>query len=190
MALAEKRVVVGISGASGSVLGIECLKQLRSVGTETHLVISHAAHKTIQHETTYDIHEIEILAHTTYNPEDIGATIASGSFSTTAMIIAPCSIRTLSEIANCHASSLMTRAADVTLKEGRPLLLMVRETPFHPGHIRLMELAATSGAIIFPPIPSFYSGAATIDEMVKHIVGRALFRLGIHSDSFEPWSGL
>lgn len=185
-----RRIILGISGASGAILGIECLKQLRQVDNcETHLIISSAAHKTIQIETKVKKSEIEKLADYSYNPDDIGATIASGSFLTSAMIVAPCSIKTLSDIVNSHASTLMSRAADVALKEGRPLLLMVRETPLHLGHLKLMKDAVKLGAIIFPPIPNFYSGSKSIEAMVEQIIGRALFRLGIPTNVLNPWDG-
>lgn len=185
----QKRVIVGITGASGAVYGIRALQMLVEAGIETHLIISASAEKTIRQETTWKIADLQSIAHRYYSNLDIGAAVASGSFQTHGMIIAPCSIKTLSAVANCYTSDLISRAADVTLKEGRPLLLAVREAPFHSGHLRLMQLAAESGAVIFPPIPSFYGGTQTVDEMVTETVGRMLFRMGIENTGFTHWQG-
>lgn len=186
-----KRLVVGISGASGAVLGVRLLEVLAHTdGIETHLVISPAARITISDETVRSVKEVEALADVVYNPQDVGAAIASGSFPTDGMVIIPCSIKTLSAVANCYASDLLSRAADVTLKEGRPLLLVVRETPLHVGHLRLMVQAAEMGAIIFPPVPAFYARLSSIEEMVDNTVGRVLARLGIDNDLFMRWKGL
>ena len=130
------------------------------------------------------------LAHTCYNPEDIGAAIASGSFKIDGMIVIPCSVKTLSAIANCYADDLIARSADVTLKEGRPLLLVIRETPLHRGHLRIMDLAARAGAVIFPPVPAFYSRPKTLDEVITHTVGRALMRLGLDNPAYKCWEGI
>jgi len=184
------RLVVGISGASGAIFGIRILEILKGLGSyETHLVISKAAEQTIGIETEWNIGDVRSLADIVYGVEEIGAPIASGSFATRGMIIAPCSIKTLSSIANSYANDLLVRAADVQLKEGRPVLLMVRETPFHPGHIRLMSIASASGAIIMPPIPSFYGSSQTLNGMIDGIAGRALSRLGIENEYFTQWLG-
>lgn len=183
-------VIVAITGASGAVLGIRALERLRTLGIETHLVISDAARITIAQETDCRVGDVQALAHTSYDPRDIGATIASGSFPAHGMIVIPCSIKTLSGIANSHADDLIVRAADVTLKEGRPLVLVVRETPLHRGHLRLMDLAARAGAIIFPPVPAFYRRPATLDDLVDDTVGRALQRLGIANAGVMPWKGV
>ena len=187
MSETPRRLVVGISGASGVILGIRLLEVLRTGPIETHLVLSAAARTTITAETSWQVPDVLALAHTVYRPNDIGAAIASGSFKTAGMIVMPCSIKTLSAIANSYAADLLTRAADVTLKEGRPLLLAVREAPLHAGHLRLMSLAARSGAIIFPPLPAFYARPQTLDEMIDQIVGRALQRVGIDNDLYARW---
>ena len=170
--------------------GIRALELLKSVGVETHLVVSSAAYVTISQETDWNPKDILALADYHYSSKNIGAAIASGSFTTQGMIVAPCSIKTLSAIANSYTDNLITRAADVTLKEGRPLLLAVREAPFHRGHLRLMSLAAEAGAIIFPPIPYFYGQAQTVDEMVTGTVGRMLARIGIQNQDYTRWQGL
>ena len=184
------RLVVGITGASGVILGIRLLEMLRPMAIETHLVLSPAARVTISQETGWKVSDVLGLADVTYNHQDIGAAIASGSFTTMGMVVIPCSIKTLSGIANAYAEDLIVRAADVTLKEGRPLVLVVRETPLHLGHIRLMELAAQSGAVIFPPVPAYYAHPQTLDETVTHTVGRVLVRLGIENAGYEEWKGL
>jgi len=185
-----KRIVVGITGASGVAYGIRALELLRAAGVEIHLIISSAANITISQETEWNPNDILALADYHYSPKNIGAAIASGSFMTQGMIVAPCSIKTLSAIANSYTDNLITRAADVTLKEGRPLLLAVREAPFHRGHLRLMSLAAEAGAIIFPPIPYFYGKAQTVDEMITGTVGRMLARIGIPNQAYTRWGGL
>jgi len=184
------RVIIALTGASGAVLGIRALERLRTLGIETHLVLSAAARITIAQETDRKVSDVLALAHVSYDPRDIGATIASGSFPVHGMIVIPCSIKTLSGIANSFAEDLIVRAADVTLKEGRPLVLVVRETPLHRGHLRLMDLAARAGAVIFPPVPAFYQRPATLEEMVDHTVARALQRLGISNAGVVPWKGL
>jgi 4-hydroxy-3-polyprenylbenzoate decarboxylase len=186
-----KRLVVGVSGASGAVLGVRLLEVLAQIDTiETHLIISHAARITVSDETGRSVKQVEALADVVYNPQDVGAAIASGSFPTDGMVIIPCSIKTLSAVAHCYASDLLSRAADVTLKEGRPLLLVVRETPLHLGHLRLMVQAAEMGAIIFPPVPAFYARPSSMDEMVDNTVGRILVRLGIDNALFKHWKGV
>lgn len=184
------RLIVGITGASGVILGIRLLEIVRPMPIETHLVLSSAARITIAQETDWKVSNVLSLADVTYNQVDIGASIASGSFSTLGMIIIPCSIKTLSAIANSYANDLITRAADVTLKEGRQLLLAVRETPLHRGHLRLLNMAAEAGAIIFPPVPAFYARPETLDDMVTNTVGRALARLGIDNQAYKEWKGL
>jgi 4-hydroxy-3-polyprenylbenzoate decarboxylase len=187
----SKRLVVGISGASGAVLGVRLLEVLSSMDSvETHLVVSPAARITLRDETGRSLKDVEALADVVYNPLDVGAAIASGSFPTDGMAIVPCSIKTLSAVAHSYASDLLSRAADVTLKEGRPLLLVVRETPLHLGHLRLMVQAAEMGAIIFPPVPAFYAHLSSIDEMIDNTVGRVLARLGIENDLYMRWQGL
>jgi len=183
------RLVVGITGASGVILGIRLLERLRPMGIETHLVLSPAAKVTISQETDWKVSDVLALADVVYNFSNISASIASGSFATRGMVIIPCSIKTLSAVANAFAEDLLARAADVTLKEGRPLLLVVRETPLHRGHLRLMSLAAEAGAIIFPPVPAFYARPTNIDVLIDNLVGRVLFRLGIENDLYQEWHG-
>lgn len=184
------RLIVAITGASGAALGVRTLERLRSLGVETHLVLSEAARLTLAQETDRTLAEVQALAHAWYDPLDVGAAIASGSFPTQGMIVIPCSIKSLSAIANSYAADLIVRAADVTLKEGRPLVLVVRETPLHRGHLRLMDLAARAGAVIFPPVPAFYRRPATIDELIDDTVGRALQRLGVPGAGVTPWKGM
>lgn len=170
-------------------MGIRSLELLREAGVETHLIISRAARQTITSETEWALADVEKLADFTYNPDDIGARLASGSFITDGMLVAPCSIKTLSGIANSYTDSLTVRAADVCLKEGRRLILAVRETPFHTGHLRLMQLAAEAGAVIFPPIPAFYGVPKTVDELVTGLAGRMLLRMGIENEHYSRWDG-
>ena len=186
-----KRLIVGMSGASGQVYGIRLLEALRAAGdVETHLVISQAARLTIAQETDWEPREVEALANVVYRPGDIGAAIASGSFATAGMIVAPCSIKSLSAIAHSFDDDLLTRAADVQLKEGRPVLLMVRETPLHLGHLELLTQAARIGCIIFPPAPAFYSRPQTVDDIINGTVGRMLARLGFENELYHRWLGL
>jgi 4-hydroxy-3-polyprenylbenzoate decarboxylase len=182
-----QRLVVGISGASGVILGIRALEVLRTMQFETHLVLTPAARTTILEETSWKVSDVLALADVAYQPNDIGASIASGSFKTRGMIVIPCSIKSLSAIANSYSADLLSRAADVTLKEGRPLALVVREAPLHSGHIRLMALAAEAGAVIYPPTPSFYAHPQSIDDIVDNIVGRVLARLGIANELYTEW---
>ena len=184
------QLVVGITGASGAIYGVRILEVLRSMSVETHLVITDPARITIRVETDRTPEEVLALASHAYAVEDFAAPIASGSCSTAGMVVAPCSIKTLSAIAQSHADNLLVRAADVTLKEGRPLLLVVRETPLHVGHLRLMVRAAENGAIIFPPVPAFYAHPQTLEEMVDHTVGRILARLGFPNTLYRPWQEL
>jgi 4-hydroxy-3-polyprenylbenzoate decarboxylase len=186
-----KRLVIAMSGASGQIYGIRLLEVLKDAPeVETHLVMSQAARMTIAQETDYDPKDVEALANVTYRIGDIGAAIASGSFDTAGMIVAPCSIKTLSSIANSFGDDLITRAADVQMKEGRPVLLMVRETPLHLGHLELMTQAARIGYVIFPPVPAFYSRPKTLDDMVNGTVGRVLARIGIDNDLYYRWLGM
>jgi 4-hydroxy-3-polyprenylbenzoate decarboxylase len=184
-----ERLVIGITGASGVILGIRLLQVVQSLGIESHLVLSPAARVTIAQETDWAISAVQTLAAVHYSDQDIGAAIASGSFVTRGMVIIPCSIKTLSAVANSYADSLLTRAADVTLKEGRPLLLVVRETPLHRGHLRLMDLAARAGAVIFPPVPAFYTRPQTVDDIIDNTVGRVLARMGIQNHGYTVWDG-
>jgi 4-hydroxy-3-polyprenylbenzoate decarboxylase len=186
-----QRLVVGISGASGVIIGIRLLEVLNRVeDIETHLVLSPAARVTIAQETNWNASDVSALAKSTYNYQDIGASIASGSFRTMGMVVVPCAIKTLSAIANSYAEDLLSRAADVTLKEGRPLVIVVREAPLHQGHIRLMSLAADVGAIIFPPVPAFYTQPESVDDIINNIVGRILVRIGIDNDEYLKWEGM
>jgi 4-hydroxy-3-polyprenylbenzoate decarboxylase len=181
------RLVVGITGASGAIYGVRALTALRTLGVETHLVVTLPGMSTLRQELHVDLKNLQALATHAYDPQDFDAPIASGSFATCGMLVAPCSMKTLSAIAHSHSDNLLARAADVTLKEGGPLLLMVRETPLHLGHLRLMVQAAEIGAIIFPPVPAFYAHPATLEEMIDHTVGRMLARLGIANDLYRSW---
>ena len=186
----KPRLIIGITGASGAILGIRMLEALKSLPIETHLILSNSAPLTIQQETDWKVEDVLALAHVSYDYQNVGAAIASGSFHTQGMVIIPCSIKTLSAVANSYTDDLISRAADVTLKEGRPLILVVRETPYHPGHLRLMSEAASAGAIIFPPVPAFYIHPSSIDDMINNTVGRILARLGIKTDLYQEWQGL
>ena len=186
----KDRLVVGISGASGVILGIRLLEVLQSMEIETHLVVSPAARLTISQETDWEIEDVMALADVSYDHADVGAAIASGSFPMAGMVIIPCSIKTLSAIANSYSADLIVRAADVMLKEGRPLVLVLRESPLHRGHLRLMSMAAEAGALIFPPVPAFYTRPASLDEIIDNIVGRVLLRLGIENELYMNWKGV
>jgi 4-hydroxy-3-polyprenylbenzoate decarboxylase len=183
----KERLVVGMTGASGAILGIRLLEVLQSMDIETHLIISPTAQQTITNETEWVLSDVLALANVTYNYEDTGAVIASGTYSTMGMVVIPCSIKTLSAIANSYSDNLLVRAADVTLKEGRPLVLVVREAPLHRGHLRLMSLAAKAGAIIFPPVPAFYTRPQTVDDIINNTVGRVLARIGIANKLYKRW---
>jgi 4-hydroxy-3-polyprenylbenzoate decarboxylase len=183
------RLIVGISGASGIVYGIECLKLLKQAEIESHLIVSKAALQTLKHESTMSYEELKALADVHYSNGDIGATIASGSFKTMGMIIAPCSIRTMSEIASGYSASLLSRAADVVLKERRRLLLMVRETPLHAGHLQSMLDLTNMGGIIMPPVPAFYSAPESIEDIVSQTVARALDIFDIDCGVLKRWEG-
>ncbi|AGL01816.1 UbiX family flavin prenyltransferase [Desulfoscipio gibsoniae] len=183
------KIVVGISGASGAIYGIRALEALRQCGVETHLVISKSAKITISMETNYRINDVEALADYVYENENIGAAIASGSFKHDGMIVAPCSIKSLSAIANSYNDNLLVRAADVALKEKRKLLVIVRETPLHIGHLRLLVTLAELGGTILPPVPAFYHQPKTIDDIVNQTVGKALDQFGIEHQLFRRWEG-
>ncbi len=184
----RKRIVVGISGASGAVYGIELLRFLKTrEDIESHLIISRAARSNIELETSSTPDEVEAIADSAHRNDDLTDSLASGSFATGAMVIAPCSIKTLSGVANSYEQNLMIRAAGVALKERRTLVLLVRETPLHLGHLRLMTRAAEMGAIILPPVPAFYHKPKTIDDIVRQTVGKVLDQLGIEHELFERW---
>ncbi|HEX5378327.1 MAG TPA: UbiX family flavin prenyltransferase [Phenylobacterium sp.] len=181
------RLVVGVSGASGVAYGLRVLAACKDLGVETHLILSRAAALTIAQETELSVADVQKRADVTYKPGDVGAAVASGSFRTLGMIVAPCSVRTMSEIATGVTSSLLTRAADVTLKERRPLVLMVRETPLHLGHLRTMVRLAEMGAVIAPPLPAFYARPASLEEMVDQSVGRSLDLFGLSWRPVKRW---
>lgn len=184
-----KRIIIGITGASGTIYGIKLLEILASLKIETHLIISDAARMTLRAETDIKIEYLTALATYVHHYKNIGAIVSSGSFITAGMIIAPCSMRTLSEIASGLSSNLLSRAADVILKERRRLVLLVRETPLHAGHIRAMAEANENGAIIMPPVPAFYTKPKTLDDLVLHTVIRCLDLFEIHSDALNRWQG-
>ncbi|PLR34010.1 3-octaprenyl-4-hydroxybenzoate carboxy-lyase [Chimaeribacter californicus] len=187
-----KRLIIGISGASGAIYGVRLLQVLREVeGIETHLVMSNAARQTLALETDYALRDVQALADVVHDARDIAASISSGSFKTAGMVILPCSIKTLSGIVNSFTDSLVTRAADVVLKERRPLVLCVRETPLHLGHLRLMTQAAELGAVIMPPVPAFYHRPESVQAIVDQTVNRVLdqFDIELPDDLFTRWQG-
>ena len=187
-----KRLIVGISGASGAIFGVRLLQVLRDVASvETHLVMSQAARQTLALETDFTLREVQALADVVHDARDIAASISSGSFKTAGMAILPCSMKTLSGIVNSYTDGLLTRAADVVLKERRPLVLCVRETPLHLGHLRLMTQAAEYGAIIMPPVPAFYHRPQTLDDVINQTVNRVLdqFDIDLPHDLFQRWNG-
>ena len=184
------KLVVGISGASGVIYGIEMLKILKRLKIESHLILSEAAKKNIEIETNYSVKEVEDLSTIVYSNENCGARPASGSFIHQGMIVLPCAIKTLSGIANSYDSELLVRAADVTLKEKRKLVIMVRETPLHKGHLRLMIKAADLGALILPPVPAFYHRPTTIQDIINQSLGKALDYFGIDHQLFCRWQGV
>lgn len=186
----NQKLIVGISGASGAIYGIRLLEACRELKIETHLVISKAAEITIHQETGESVSKVKDLASENYKAADIGAAIASGSFRNAGMVVAPCSVRSMSEIATGTTSSLLTRAADVMLKERRRLILMLRETPLHAGHLRNMLHLSEMGAIIAPPVPAFYTHPKNIDDIVNHSVGRILDLLQIENTLVHRWQGL
>jgi 4-hydroxy-3-polyprenylbenzoate decarboxylase len=183
------RLVVGISGASGALYGIRLLKALKPLPVETHLVISRAAELTIAYETDLKIPEVRALADATYAIGDLGAPIASGSFATLGMVIAPCSIKTMGEIATGVTSNLLSRAADVTLKERRRLVLALRETPLHTGHLRSLLALSEMGAVVAPPVPAFYARPESIEAMIDHTVGRLADLFGLDTGGVRRWQG-
>jgi flavin prenyltransferase len=180
-------IIVGISGASGVIYGVRFLQVLKANGLPAHLIISKSAAQTLKEEADFSIEQVRTLAETTYQNTDIGAAISSGSFKTRGMVIIPCSIRTLSDIAYCTTDSLLSRAADVTLKERRRLVLVVREAPLHAGHLRSMLAATENGAIIAPPVPAFYPRPKTVDDIVNHTVGRCLDLFDIDVGLVRRW---
>lgn len=185
--MGKKRLIVGISGATGIVYGVRLLELLRPIGVETHLVVSRAGDLTRAHETALSAKELRALADVSYPAGDVGAAIASGSFPTIGMVVAPCSIRSLSEIASGVTSTLLSRAADVVLKERRRLVLVVRETPLHAGHLKSMLAVTEFGGVIFPPVPAFYHHPRTLEEMVDHTLGRVLDLFGLEVESLPRW---
>ena len=180
-------LVIGISGASGSIYGIRLLEMLRTTAIPSCLVMTRSAEVTLAHETSLKLRSVRALADTVYAVEDIAAPVASGSFPTLGMIVAPCSVRSLSEIATGVTSNLLTRAADVTLKERRRLVLLVRETPLHAGHLKSMMQASENGAIIYPPVPAFYARPSSVEALVDQTLGRVLDLFGIECESVRRW---
>lgn len=182
-------VLVGITGATGVIYGVELLRALRALGQSAHLILSEWGAQTLALETDFDLDEVRGLADEVYANKDLSAAVASGSFPIRGMVVAPCSVKTLSGIANSFTCNLMIRAADVTLKERRPLVLVFRETPLHKGHIDLMARAADMGAVLLPPVPAFYSRPASVADIVSHTVGKILDQLGIDHDVAPRWNG-
>jgi len=187
-----KRLIIGISGASGAIYGVRLLQVLRDVAdVETHLVMSPAARQTLALETSFSLRDVQALVDVVHDVRDIAASVSSGSFKTAGMIILPCSIKTLSGIVHSYTDSLLTRAADVVLKERRPLVLCVRETPLHLGHLRLMTQAAELGAVIMPPVPAFYHNPQSLDDVINQTVNRVIdqFDIDLPTDLFTRWQG-
>ena len=184
-----RRIIVGLTGASGTIFGVRILQALSEAGVETHLVMSKWGARTLVHETPHSVEQVQAMASVCHNPNDHGASISSGSFATDGMIIAPCSVRTLAAIAHGTGENLVHRAADVILKERRKLVLMVRESPLHEIHLENMLRLARMGAVMMPPMPAFYNHPRSIDDMVNHLVMRALDQLGIQQDLAERWDG-
>ncbi len=182
-----RRIVVGLAGASGVIYGVRLLSLLKEKKIETHLIISESGKKNIEIETKYKADEISAMASYVYDNNDVGAAVASGSFLTEGMVVVPCTIKSLSGIANSYNTNLLVRAADVTLKEKRKLALVVRETPLHKGHLRLMSLAADMGAHILPPVPSFYHMPKTIEDIIDQTIGKIFDYLGIEHELFKRW---
>ena len=188
---APRRLIIGLTGSSAPHYGVRLLEVLRAeTDYEVHAIISAGARKTIEYEMRRDADEVVALAHVVHDERDLGASIASGTFITAGMVVSPCSIKTLSAIANSHADNLIARAADVCLKERRKLVLVVRETPLHLGHIRLMAQATESGAVILPPVPAFYHRPATISDLIDHTVTKILDQFGIDLGLIKRWEGL
>ena len=185
-----KRLVVAITGATGVIYGIRLLERLRGLPeVETHLVVSAPGKRTILEETDYALRDVEALAHHVHDNRDIGASLASGTFRTAGMVIAPCSIKTASAVAYCRSDSLIARAADVTLKEGRPLVMLVRETPLHAGHLRCLLALVEMGAVLLPPMPAFYHRPKDLEDVIGHTLTRALDRLGLPLPDAPEWQG-
>ncbi len=182
-----KRLIVGISGATGAIYGIRLLEVLSKSDIETHLVITEAAERTILMETDWKVEKVKSLANVSYDIKNLGADISSGSFLSEGMVIIPCSIRSLSGVANSYNENLLIRTADVTLKERRKLVLLVRETPLHQGHLELMIRASRMGAILLPPVPAFYFHPKTIDDLINHTIGKVLDLFGINHHLFNRW---
>jgi 4-hydroxy-3-polyprenylbenzoate decarboxylase len=183
------RIVIGISGASGAIYGVRTLQVLHSLGVETHLVLSQTAVETVEYETPHRLDEVLGWATKVYDVRDVSAAISSGSFKTDGMVVAPCSIKTLSGLANSYNDNLLTRAADVALKERRKLVLVVRETPLHLGHLRLMTAVTEMGAVVLPPMPAFYHKPKTLDDVINQTVGKILDQFGIEANLFKRWQG-
>ena len=187
----KKRLIVGVTGATGAVYGVGILKTLRGLdGWESHLVLSDAGALNVWHELAMKRKDFEALAHVAYHPKDIAAAIASGSFLTEGMVIAPCSMKTLAAVAHAHADDLLARAADVALKERRRLVLLPRETPLNLAHLRNMVAVTEMGGVVFPPVPAFYAAPKSIDDLVAHTVARVLDLFGVHSPTLARWQGL
>lgn len=185
----NKRIIIGISGASGAIYGVKLLQMCNSLGLETHLVISKSAEMTLAYETDFKIRDLKSQAFACYNQADMGAAISSGSYRTMGMIIAPCSMRSLGEIANGTTTTLLTRAADVVLKDRRRLVLMVRETPLHRGHLKNMLSVTDMGAIVAPPVPAFYNKPNSLEDMILHSVGRVLDLFDLETPGLQRWDG-
>lgn len=186
----KRRLVIGISGASGAILGVRALAILAPLpDVETHLIVTPSGRSTIHEETELTVREVEALADVVHADNDLGSALASGSFPTAGMLIAPCSIKTLSGVANSYDETLLVRAADVTLKERRRLVMLLRETPLHAGHLRLMTQATEAGAVIMPPVPAFYTRPTSLDEVVDHTTRRALDLLRLEDERVTPWTG-
>ena len=183
----KKRIVVGISGASGVIYGVRLLELLRDTDFETHLVLSKAGRLNIEIETEYDPDNVEAMADYVYDHKDMAASLSSGSFLTQGMVVAPCTIKSLSGIANSYNENLLVRAADVTLKEKRKLALVIRETPLHIGHLRLMTQAAEMGAHLLPPVPSFYHQPKTLQDIIDQTIGKVFDFMGVEHDLFKRW---
>lgn len=183
------KIVVGISGATGAIYGIRTLQTLKACQVETHLVLTDSAKRTIEMETTFAVKDVEKMADYVHDNRDIGASIASGSFKTDGMLIAPCAIKSLSALANSYNDSLLVRAADVMLKEKRKLVVIPRETPLHTGHLKLMLAVAEMGAVLLPPMPAYYHMPKTIDDIINQTVGKALDQFNVEHNLFNRWQG-
>ncbi len=190
MSTAPRRLIIGMTGASGAIYGVRLLGLLRGGGIETHLVMSRSAKITLSQEMDMGVAEVAALASVVHQVDNVGASIASGSFRTMGMVIAPCSMRSLAEIATGATSSLVTRAADVVLKERRRLVLIVREAPLHLGHLRSMATVTEIGAIVYPPVPAFYARPTSLEQMVDHTLGRVLDLFDIYNEAVSRWGGL